>query len=199
MGDPELVEQVGLRAGTTVAMTTLTTMGLTPTATGFLGPGGPVKGREPFRGQTGPGAPVVVSPASFEFGITQTAPRINFTGPALPSAFLGPQPSGGTTPSILSRVGDVLGSIVRNGGVGPTGRTGSAGERGAAGGRGERGLPGPRGPRGDVGARGPAGAPGAAGICDCPPTLTARAAALAVPTFNIWRYDRAAPLVRFSR
>ena len=92
------------------------------------------------------------------------------------------------------------------GGTGPTGRTGEpgaegrpgpAGERGAAGARGERGLRGQAGSPGRVGPRGPPGAPGRCPVCPAP--VAARASGVALPTFNLWRFDRSAPLMRFSR
>ncbi len=112
---------------------------------------------------------------------------------------VGPQPGGdGTTPSLGARIGASIGAVFGRGEVGATGRTGSPGERGAAGARGEPGLRGEPGPQGLRGPPGPAGAPGR---CDCPPRLPARAggaAGLAVPTFNLWRFDRTAPLTVFA-
>ncbi len=114
-----------------------------------------------------------------------------------------PQPGGIDRPApggISFPVG-LPGEVGPAGPAGPAGRPGPAGPRGPAGGRGERGLPGDRGAPGLRGARGPAGPPGAAGVCDCPPRLSAGArgaGGVAVPTFNLWRFDRTAPLTVFA-
>ncbi len=127
-----------------------------------------------------------------------TVPDIDFI-----SGFLGPQ-SGGSrlpTPGGVSVSVGLPGEVGPGGPAGPAGRTGPAGPRGPAGGRGERGLPGASGPAGMRGPSGPPGAPGAAGVCDCPPRISAGArgaAGLAVPTFNLWRFDRTAPLTVFA-
>ncbi len=114
-------------------------------------------------------------------------------GPAV--GFL-PQPRGDpTAPDIGARIGAGIRAVFGGGEVGPTGRTGPAGERGATGARGEPGL---RGEPGRPGVRGPAGPPGAPGRCDCPPRVAAGARGVAVPTFNLWRFDRTAPLTVFA-
>ncbi len=109
---------------------------------------------------------------------------------------IGPQPSDGTTPSLGERIGASLGAVFGRGEVGATGRAGSPGERGVAGASGEPGLRGEPGPQG---LRGPPGPPGAAGSCNCPSALVTGASGIAIPTFNLWRVDRAAPLMRFAR
>ncbi len=127
------------------------------------------------------------------FSSLPTIPSISTSG------FL-PQPRGGGLPAtggVSVSVG-LPGEVGPGGPPGPPGRTGPAGPRGPAGGRGERGLPGDRGAAGLRGARGPAGPPGAAGICDCPPRVAAGARGVAVPTFNLWRFDRTAPLTVFA-
>jgi len=85
------------------------------------------------------------------------------------------------------------------GGVGPRGEPGVEGRPGPAG---SEGAAGARGERGAAGRSGPRGGPGPAG--QCPPCGASgfsggAGAGLAVPTFNLWRFDRTAPSILFRR
>ncbi len=136
------------------------------------------------------------------------------TGGIVASFAAQPGPAGATGPTGPTGTRGAIGIGLpgRPGPAGPRGFAGPQGPAGPPGARGEGtggfpvpgtpGEPGRPGTAGTAGARGPAGPPGAPGAPGvCPPCgfspAVGRSTGFALPTFNLWRFDRTAPLVQF--
>jgi len=150
-------------------------------------------------------------------GATGSTGAVGSIGPMGPRGFSGPRGEPGESirgerglPSIIPgprgpRGATGVGTRGPRGFQGPPGEPGrDAPESGGGfpvpgtpGERGRRGLPGLPGLRGEKGER---GAPGAPGVCPpCGFSPSTGGGGIGIPTFNLWRFDRTAPLMRFRR